>query len=349
VGIFNAGIGLWYENGNAVYNCITAGSNGWGMRMEGYVEWGEAAYNYNSRSAVACRIATYDANCGTHRMIVDAVTDSTSLVSTNIPLYRWSITGILYTAPTSERSHAQFVYSRITSASGYANIKSNPPATYARGYYHAQGDRGNAGQNIVTVLEDDFEVDRVRQFAYGTERVWDNVENAWRVVVGVDFDEAWRGWYQTIYIPANTTVIVSCSVKLAPNFVGTYPYLAVLDLQSGLGFNQLGNAGGMWSSCLSGGGNTANYTAQATNGYETVQITIGPVSWQRMVNVGVANTLRDASEGWWMKPIQVTMNSSYATPALEVANLGPGMPLERTVIGNTAVQNTIRVGGTRLN
>jgi hypothetical protein len=349
VGIFNAGIGLWYDSGHAAYNCIVAGSNTWGMRLEGYVEWGEVAYNYNSRSYYANRIAAYDANCGTHRMICDAITDNVSLPCTNIPLYRWSITGLLYTAPQSERSHAQFVYSRIASASGYTNIKSNPPATYARGYYHAQGDRGNAGQNIATVLEDDFEYDRVRQFAYGTERVWDNTENAWRVVVGVDFGDAWRGWYQTLYIPANTTVIVSCAVKLAPNFVGTYPYLAVLDLQSGIGFNQLGNAGGMWSSCLSGGGNTANYTAQATNSYETVQITISPVSWQRFLNVGVANTNQDASEGWWMKPIQVTMNSSYATPALEVANVGPGMPLERLSIGNSVVQNIIRIGGTRLN
>jgi len=264
-------------------------------------------------------------------------------------MYRWSVTGLLYTAPQAERVHAQFVYSRMVSASGYANIKSNPPATYARGYYHGQGDRGNASQNLTTILEDDFEYDRVRQITYGTERVWDNVENAWRVVVGVDFGDAWRGWYQALYIPANTTVIVSCAVKLALNFSGTYPYLAVIDLQSGIGSNQLGNAGGNWSSCLSGGNTTANYTAQATSSYETVQITIAPVSWQRVLNVGVANTSQDASEGWWMKPIQVVMNSNYATPALEVTNFGPGMPLERMAVGNSAVQNVIRVGGTRLN
>jgi len=349
VGIFNAGIGLYYDNGLAAYNCIVSGSNTWGIRSEGHVEYGELAYNYSSRNYYANRIAIYDANCGTHRIICDAITDGVSMPSSNIPLYRWSITGILYVAPIGDRSISNFIYSRISSASGYTNIKSDPPGTYARGFYHCQGDRGNCSQNMVTILEDDFEYDRVRQFAYGTERVWDNTESAWRVVVGVDFDDAWRGWYQTIYIPANTTVIVSCSVKLAPNFSGTYPYLGVIDLQSGITPNQLGNAGGNWSSCLSGGSTIANYTAQATNSYETVQITISPVSWQRMMNVGVANTLRDASEGWWMKPIQVVMNSSYATPALEVANLGPGMPFERMTVGNSVVQNIIRVGGTRLN
>lgn len=349
VGIFNSSIALHYEAGMAVYNCISAGSNAWGMRLEGYTEWGEASYNYTSRSYYAGRITSYDANCGTHRMIFDAITDGTSLPTSNIPFYRFKITGGLYLGPACERTHSYFVYSKITAASGYVNIDSNPPGTYQRGMYHGQGDRGNAGQNITTSLEDNFEYDRVRQFTYGTERVWDNTEFAWRVVVGVDFSEAWRGWYQTIYVPANTTVIVSCQVKLYTGFVGTYPYLAVIDLQSGIGKNQLGNAGGDWSSSLAGGTTTANYTAAATSGYETQQITIAPVSWQRFINVGVANTTPDASEGWWMKPLQITMNSAYATPALEVANMGPGMPLEKYQVGNTAIQNIIRVGGTRLN
>jgi hypothetical protein len=348
VGIFNSSISLYYDSGTAAYNCISAGSNAWGMRLEGYVEWGEVSHNYSSRSYNGIRITTYEANCGTHRNIIDALTEGPNTFSNSIPLHRFKVTGGLY-GPAQDRGHTQFVYSKIRTCSGYSNVFDPVPGTYQRGMFHSQGDRGNQALCQLTSIEDDFEVDRVRQFSYGTERWWDNTEFAWRVVVAVDFDEAWRGWYQTIYIPANTTVIVSCSVKLAPNFVGTYPYLAVSDLQSGVTPNQLGNAGGNWSSCLSGGSTTANYTAQATNGYETVQITISPVSWQRMVNVGVANTLRDASEGWWMKPIQVTMNSSYATPAMEVANMGPGMPLERTVIGNSTVQNTIRVGGTRLN
>lgn len=348
VGIFNSPIGLYYDNGLASYNCIAAGSNAWGMRLEGYVEYGEVSYNYSSRSYYGMRITSYDANCGTHRNIIDALTDGPNTFSNTIPLYRFKITGGLY-GPSQDRSHLQFVYSKIRTCSGYSNAFDAVPGTYQRGMYHAQADRGNQALCQITSIEDDFEYDRIRQFSYGTERWWDNTESAWRVVNAVDFDEAYRGWFQTVFVPANVTLIVSAQVKLAPNFSGEYPYLAAVDIQSAIVPNRLDNSGGAGSSPLTGSITTSNYTAAATNAYETVQLTITPKSWQRFIQVGVANTNRTASEGWWMKPIQITLNSAYANPAMELANLGSGTLIEKYAVGNSAVQNIIRIGGTRLN
>jgi hypothetical protein len=346
VGIFNSGIVPgWYDAGNAAYNCISAGSNSWGYRVEHLAEWGEFAYNYLSRSYYGCRLMNYEGNCGFHHNIMDAITEGPySVTMSNIPLYKFKVTGGYY-GPIAERCTTQFLYSIIRSVSGIPNVFAATPGTYQRGFYHTQADRGDQSFFFVTSVEDNMEIDRVRQFVYGTERFWDLTENAWRVVNAADFTDAGRGWYQTVYVPPNVTLIARGSIKLAPSFVGTYPSFTIYSSQSGTTSNQLGNAGGSWSSPLSGGNQFSQFTAAASNSYETRELTLTPKPFHRWVQVGVWDANVDAQEGWWMKPIEVFLSSDYTNPAAAVVNMGPGHIWENYNVSNSAVQNIVRIGG----
>lgn len=345
IGSYNSSYGLYYNSGTAAYNCIAAGSNLYSYRVEGVTEWGECSYNYSSRSSWGMRIINYDANCGVHHNIIDALTQGPYFSSTNnIPLYKFKVTGNVF-GPACERSNAFFLYSKLRSCSGYSNVFDAAPGTYQRGYYHDQGDRGESGAFMLSSIEDDFEYDRTRQYSYGCERWWDLTENAWRCVNAVDFDETDRGFFTTVFVPANVTLRTSCAIKLVPTWSGTYPYFLVRDTQSGVGSNRLGNAGGNWSSQQAGGGLAVSYTIGAVAGYETQTWTVPAQPFPRQLTIGVANTYRDGSEGWWMKPIQVLLDQPYANPAMEVVNHGSGQQFERYAVGNSSLQSIIRIGG----
>ena len=347
VGIFNSGIVPgWYDAGNAAYNCITAGSNAWGYRVEHLAEWGEFAYNYCSRSYWGTRSTNYDANCGFHHIIIDALTEGPQITAMgNIPFYKYKVTGNFY-GPQNERSSPQYLYSILRSVSGVPNIHAATPGTYQRGFYHhGHVDRGSTGANVITVIEDNMEYDRVRQFAYGTERWWDLTENAWRVVNAADFTEWGRGWFQDVYVPPNVTLIARVALKLVPGFVGTYPSLTIYGTQSGITVNQLGNIGGHWSSVLSGGADYSQYTSAAASNYETRQITLSPKPFHRWVQVGVLDADVSAQEGWWTKPAEIILSSDYANPAMAEVNRGPGQTFEKYSVSNGAVANIVRIGG----
>lgn len=346
VGIFNSGIiPSWYDAGNAAYNCISAGSNAWGYRAEHLAEWGELAYNYNSRSYWAGRHANYDANCGFHHNIHDAITEGPQVVSQgNIPYYKYKVTGNYY-GPQNERTSGQFIYSILRSVSGIPNVFTATPGTYQRGFFHTMADRGGT-EHVFSSIEDNMEYDRIRQFAWGSERWWDMTENAWRVVMAQDFTDWGRGWFQTVYVPPNVTLKVKLPIKFAPGFSGTYPYLTIYSTQSGVGVNKLQNAGGDWSSCLSGGDEFVQYTAAAANEYEVKELTLSPKPFHRQVQVGIFDAGGTTTYlSWWMKPIEVYLDKDYVNPAMAIANSGPGRVFEDHVVSTTGTQNIVRLSG----
>lgn len=347
VGVFNSGIlPGWYDGGNAAYNCISSGSNAWGYRVEGLTEWSEFSYNYLSRSYWGTRSTHYDGNCGFHHNVIDAITEGPQVFSgSNIPFYKYKVTGGYY-GPQNERTTVQYLYSVIQSVSGIPNVFAATPGTYQRGYYHhGQADRGDTGACVITSVEDNFEYDRVRQFVYGTERWWDLAEGAWRVVNASDFTDWGRGWYQTVYVPPNVSLVARCALKLVPGFVGTYPSLTIYSSQSGTGVNRLENAGGNWSSVVSGGSEFAQYTSGAANIYETKEITLSAKAFPRWVQVGIFDTNADASEGWWMKPVETILSADYVNPAVAEINRGPGQQFEEYIVAATGIDKRIRIGG----
>ena len=342
VGSYDSSIALWYQAGVCAYNCITSGGT-WGYRCEGNSEWSEFAYCYSSRHYYGLRLTLYDGNCGVHHIIMDATDQPPSMFSmAPIPLYKINITGGTY-GLALDKGTLIFLYSKYAVCSGFPKITDNPPGTYQRGYYHSQIDRGNAGIQVVTILEDNYEYDRVRQLSYGTERYWDAAENAWRVVNAVDFADYGNGWFTSVYVPPNVVLRVACAVKLAVGFSGTYPRLEARSVQSAVGPNQLGNAGGDWSSTLSGGYSAIDYTSTAASAYENAQLTIAAKPFPRYIQVGVHCSSSTSSEGWWMKSIDTYLNTPYPNKAFEVINRDSGSG--NLAIENSFIQNKVRIGG----
>ena len=351
IGPFNSNILYgWYDNGNAAYNCISAGSNAWSFRSEWASEYGELAYNYTSRTPWGGRTLTGDGNCGMHHIIVDAFSEIQFITSQQTPFYKWKMTGYAY-GPQPERAQTTFLYSKLRTCSGFPNVFNATPSTLQRGYYHTQIDRGTQGNQIVSMIEDDFEYDRVRQLSYGTERWWDLTENAWHVVIAQDFTEWGRGWFQGVYIPPNTTLRATCSIKLQSNWNSgsDKPWLGVRTTQSGISTNQLGNAGGEFSSAVSGGASYIQCTTANSNTYEKVELTIAAVSFPRWVNVGILDTaaqINTPGMGYWAKPLQLFLDTSYANPAIAgIINQGPSQLLDAVSVENSFLQNKIRLGG----
>lgn len=345
VGAFNSGVALYYDSGIAAYNCISAGSNAHGMRLEGFVEYGEVAYNYVSRSYYGGRIIDYDGNCGLHHHIIDGGNEHVVFSSNNRDYYKVQITGNrmgIY----SERCGPVFIYSKINKLSGYPQATEASPGTSQRGFYHTQIDRGAGGQNYITSLEHNFEYDQVRQYAYGTERYWDISEGAWRVHNANDISDYGIGWFDVVYVPSNTTVTASCSIKLPSNFSGTYPYFEVRALQSALNPNQLGNASGFWGSRLAGGASASQYTSAAINSWEKQTITITAKPFPMYLAIGPHVINADSSEGYWMQPIQVIFDKDFPSPKFNVGNVGPGW--EDVAVSATGVSNHVRISSGRI-
>ena len=352
VGRFNSGIATWYIDGAAVYNSISAGGDTWGFRCEGYGYSGEFAYNYSSRNDRAFRLASYDGNMGTHHIIADAHNNEMSLSSFIGAIYKMKVTGARH-GINVERGHAILYYSQYKSLSGIGNSY-DPlnPGSYVRNWYHTQLDRTSLGtaHTLVEFIEDDFEIDKHRQFAYVTERYWDVNENAWRVIHILDGEDAGAGWFGWIWVPARSTLRASCQIKLAPNFGTNYPVFEARAAQSGAFVNRVGNlniSGDTNFRSWYGGGQVSNtYTALASTQYEERQVTLTPVNFPRIVVVGVYMNNRNQSRGFWMRDVNLYLDNQYVLPTYKTPHYDGGT-------SNFGVQSNfdtrkIRLGGGRI-
>lgn len=348
VGLFNSIIANSSVAGCCAYNCIGSGSNAWGFRIEHNAEWGEVAYCYSSRNFRQARIIQFDANIGIHHFIGDCGNQvGLFFVSSPNPSnYKIKSTGSSW-GMYAERSSTITQYSYHERLSGLANENSNPPGTTTRGYFHADHiDRG-VNRQFSTSLEHNFEYDAIRQFGYGVERFWDSNENAWRVLHSTELSDYGLGFMVSVYVPANVTVNASCAIKLFSPYSGNFPRFEARDIVSAVGPNRLSNAGGDYSSIVTGGSQVSQYTSAATNDYQTQTITINPVPFSRNINIGVHVDNVNASEGYWMKPINIFLNSPYVFPVLTDAGINSGFgPLTGNIqIGTSADPKKIRLGG----
>ena len=350
VGIFNSSIANgWYHEGGCVYNCITSGSNAWGYRNEHMAEWGEMAYNYSSRNYYGMRIIQYDSNLGLHHNIIDANNEYGIYFSANdyADSYKIKSTGSRW-GIMAERGNGIIIYSQISRLSGLANENSNPPGTTARGYFHNNHiDRGH-NQGCVTVIERNFEYNSIWQQGYGSERYWDYIENAWRVLHSTEISDYGLGWFTSVYVPANTTLRTSCAIKLYSPYSGNYPRFEARSTVSGVTPNQFANVEGQWSTWPAGGALATQYTSVAESQYETKDLTINPVSFSRYINVGVHVDNVNASEGYWIKPIDIILDSPYPVEVMRTINSFSDNGISNLIVNNSFNTNHVRINGGRI-
>lgn len=315
--------GPWYNPGQSIYNCISTRNQSTNYRSEGLHDYAEFAYNYSSRTDQAMRwVSTYENSIGYHDFIADASSFGISQYNTTIGLTarKFVFTGLRY-GHNFENINSAIIYSSSKYLSGLINPELGTPQGGGTGL--KQLDRGVTGYSSLTILEDGFEYDAVRQYATGCERYWDSNENAWRVTFRYDYNEYGYGFGETILVPAGATLRVSAKVKLATGWSGSiYPYLEVRDIQCALAPNAVSNSS-YWSTPLSGGVSQAIFTAAAASNYEEKQVTISPVNFPRQFQVGVtAAGNENTAEGFWIKNIEMFLDTQYPNAGFTVANVG---------------------------
>lgn len=336
--------GPWYQPGQSIYNCISTRNQSTNYRSEGLHEYGEFAYNYSSRAENAIRwIMPYENGMGYHDFISDSSTYGVSHFNTNLGITgrKFKFTGLRY-GHYFETVNSNLIYSSSKGLSGLVNPELG---SIQAGPGLRQLDRGVLGYSAFTILEDDFEYDKVRQFATGCERYWDNNENAWRVTFRYDYNEYGYGFGETILVPAGATLRVSAKVKMVTGWSGSiYPQLDVRDAQCAVGPNRVSNSA-YWSTPLSGGIAYIQFTSAALSAYEEKQVTISPVNFPRYFQVGVtASGNNDTAEGFWMKDIDIFIDRQYPNPGFTVANVGSD-PRINYSIRSAFGQFITRIGG----
>lgn len=341
-GRFDSSYGVYYREGQCVYNSIAVGSNQWALRVEGNAEWGEIAYIYASRCFRGGRFHSFDSNIGMHHYITDATEYSFYPISGFYrACYKHKHTGTRRGVQADPYSQYALIYSTLNFLSGYSisNNNLNIRGTYQGGHI----DRGHNGVWL-TVVEHNMEYDAIYQQNYGSIRFWDSAENAWRVYNAADLSDYGVGWFESVFIPAGVTARVRGQIKLAPSYSGNYPRFEYRDVMSGVGVNQLGNSGGNFSSFVAGGAAAQQFTAAAQSAYETLELTIASVSFPRYINIGVHVDNANASEGYWMKNITVLLDTPYAVAAFSGINSSQS-DQALVGLGSSLTERKIRLGG----
>jgi hypothetical protein len=342
-GRFNSSYGLYYREGQCLYNSIAVGSDSWGPRLEGCTEYSEIGYVYVSRCFRGGRWQlAYDNGLGLHHYITDSTEYCYHGVNaTSYDLYKIKATGTRR-GPQSDATALPMntIYSILNYVTDY-DYTTNSQLRF--GYHSGHIDRGK-NTSWFNSIEHNMEYDAIYQATYLSQRIWDNIEGAWRVYNIADVSDYGSGWFESIFVPSNVTVRAKAQIKLAPNFSGTYPRFEARSTMSGIGPNQMGNSGGQWSSLLSGGYSLVDFTAAAANSYETKEITISPTPFPRYINIGVHVRTADASEGYWMKDIVVLLDKPYSISAFNSVNSGPShQPL--LSVRSTLTETKLRLGG----
>jgi len=340
-GRFNSSYGLYYREGLCLYNSIAVGSNAFGPRIEGASEWAEVGYVYVSRSERGGRLNFYDSNLGVHHYISDGTEYLNFVSGFYRASYKHKHTGNRRGMDSDAYGPNTLIYSIFNYVSGYSHLVNN---LQVRGNYHGGHiDRGHNGVSG-NVIEHNMEYDAIYQQNYLSARFWDAAEDAWRVYWIADGSDYGSGWFESVFVPAGVTVRAKAQIKLAPSFSGTYPRFEARDVVSGVGVNQLANAGGQYSTWMAGGAQAVQFSAAATSAYETKELTIASVAFSRYINIGVHVDSATSSEGCWMKNITVLLDKPYAVSAFSSIN-GSQSNQAMVGIGSSLTESKIRIGG----
>jgi hypothetical protein len=336
------GFGCHYEPGQGLANCIATACREWCFRLEGSNEWYEFAYLYASRGRYGFRLIDInERGLGTHDLIGDALLYGIMAYNGDpgVSVYRSRFTALRLGHQT-ENSNLALSYSHSKTLSGLVNADAGTGTPQAGAFYTAHFYRTN-GSGPMFSVEHNYEVDGIALYGYNWEAYWDTDENAWRFFRRYDNDNN-PGMLERIYIPANTEVTVSSRVKMSPDFSGTYPFIGAMDLISGVGENRIGNAGGADSSIWAGKRYTNQYTSASENGYEEKQIVITAKPYPRNYIVGVFSSSATATEGYWVKDLEISFDNPYAINQFNFTN-------NKMIFNNNSVKfssdKKIRIGG----
>ena len=78
---------------------------------------------------------------------------------------------------------------------------------------------------------------------------------------------------------------------------------------------------------------------------ETKTLTITPVSFPRFIQTGVVGDNANQARGWWMRPIVMNLDKSYATAPFMTINAGSDSPGQNYDVAASLTTKKNRLGG----
>jgi hypothetical protein len=224
--------------------------------------------------------------------------------------------------------------------SNYGNAANSDRSNYYRTTGYTQ---------YAELLEKDFEYNGHAEWYGGTLAIWDSAEKAWYCK---QYNDANSGKFNSTYVPPNTTVRLSCDVKVQSGFTGTRPYLFAMSHRNQYAYGRwqtayTGQTSGQDSTASSPDGiygfrNMNQYSAAAVGAWETKTLTIDPQTKGYFLVYGITTTSTDIREEYfYMKDVELFFDSS---PTI---NKTKSMP-KRAAVRSGFTRAKKRIGGTRL-
>lgn len=195
------------------------------------------------------------------------------------------------------------------------------PNTDDRARYDRDGGKSGYGEYIHW----NFQENEFAQSQGAVLRTWDSKERYWDVQVGSD---TYSGFYETVFVPANTKVRVACEVQCLSGFGGTRPYLFANSLRD---VNKMGRYRTTYtgetdilsSAQLSssyhpievGFREQVQYSSACLGSFENKQLTIEPQVKDYFLKTGVyTSSTNIREEGYKMRDIVISLEKAVDMP-----------------------------------
>ena len=209
--------------------------------------------------------------------------------------------------------------------------------------------RSTGTTQFVDIIERNFEYDGHAEFSGALLSIWDKEENAWYCKI---YNDDNSGKFETVYVPPQTTVRISCEIKIQSGYSGSRPYL--LAMQHRNQYNR-----GRYRTAYTSQTSTQNSTAAANNGidgfqesvqysssaigsYENKQLTIQPKNKGYYLTYGVSPTSTSIrEEHFYMKDVRINMSKAPEISKTKSMR-------KRIGIRDSFTSAKKRIGGTRL-
>ena len=300
---------IWYDWDRFVYNNYSWNA-AYAFRCEGFHTYeqggSEMAYNFGHRGNEGMRCNFYNTGRGFHHNR-QSHSARTGHLAFNLNIYAFQNEWDTCTAfsgwgdtNSGAKDGWKFVYNNFKNMSvGTDNWRFANDTAVQRPNQEAT--------RPFTFLEHNFRINDVMQtFNYG-HRIWDAVENNWRVYrINTTNDIA--GCPTFFYVPPNSSVSVTASIKRPSNFAGTIPSFrinttTIPELNSGAQSVYLAGLP------IFGEANTVQYTSASASAYETKTLTLPARPFGRYIAAYNYSADAAAYMGWWEKEMDVQLGT----------------------------------------
>ena len=322
----------WYHEPNGCgFNNFAYCNTGEGFNFRGVGEDSELGYCYGGRNNRGIFIESLYNAGSVHDMINNVATNDA------MRLYRTSQRGIIYNIHCKD-SYLKYPY--LDSAVGdwtiynskfhgieYYNDNTSPITTgqIRIGGSNYAGRQGyHQGNSVCRIIEHDFEYDNVFNYSYYMGWRWDETEQAYLVKRSSHDDGEQASLAELVYVPANCEVKVAVTCKPTSGFSGTEPRLWVgtpmkhgsdIDTTHSRSITGYLDTSNYFKSVMEGGHYHEQFPSFESNtDWQTLTYEIPhTIPYGRYILAGIVQNDTDSMEGFYMKPIEVTLSSGNPT------------------------------------